>query len=112
MNDRNYPIKCIVAGWVFVLVGIYLGYKIDPAMFARFGSIMVLFGVAAEYALLKSEMSVLYERLRGSASPQFGGGGIPDLSPTNWSQKQSMLAHVTVVIGTFVWGFGDLYFYI
>lgn len=93
--------------WLMGGVGLILGIVWDPMWFARFGSLVVLFSVMSEYALIHQELDILYRRLdRISAEDD-----IPDLSPSKWHRKKVWLSHLTVVVGTLIWGFGDLLFF-
>lgn len=86
------------------LLGLVLGLVLEPLWFARFGSLVVLFALMSEYVLLHSELNSLYARLEGVDQ----GDDIPDLSPSKWHRKKVMLSHFTIVLGTLIWGFGDL----
>ncbi|WP_096087824.1 hypothetical protein [Agaribacterium haliotis] len=107
MNER-FPIQCLIASWVFGVIGLLLGIYIASDLFARFGSIVVLLAVMSEYALLKSELMRLYQSLRGQGAAVCGNTGIPNLEPSRWHQKQALISHITIIVGTFIWGFGDL----
>jgi len=109
MNRQNFPIQCLVISWVLLAIGFGLGTKIDPMFFSRFGSIVVLLGIMSEYSLIKIELATLYKTLKGQGAAVAGNRGISDLTPDNWHQKQALLAHITIVTGTLVWGFGDLF---
>ncbi|MBO1924087.1 hypothetical protein [Thiomicrorhabdus sp. 6S3-12] len=94
----------LLLAWVFGIIGMLLGVFLEPMWFARFGSLVVLFAVMSEYALLHGEFDVLYRKL----DKLDVGEDIPDLSPSKWQRKKVWAAHLTVVVGTLVWGFGDL----
>ncbi len=94
----------LLIAWLAGLVGVALGILLEPLWFARFGSLVVLFAVMSEYVLLHSELNRLYIQLEGVDH----GDDIPDLSPSKWHRKKVMLSHVTIVLGTLIWGFGDL----
>ncbi len=92
--------------WVLGLLGLVLGLFVSPNLFARFGSLIVLFALIGEFALLKGELSLLYLRLSDN------GDGVVhsrDFTPSRWHNKKSFLVHVTIVAGTIIWGFGDLF---
>jgi hypothetical protein len=65
------------------------------------GSVVVLFGIMCEFSMLKIELSLLYGKLEKRPESQ-------NLSPSLWHQNKSYMAHIMVVVGTLVWGFGDL----
>ncbi|MBD3755713.1 MAG: hypothetical protein IE937_08735 [Gammaproteobacteria bacterium] len=94
----------LVLAWVMGLVGLALGVLVEPALFARFGSMVVLFGAMSEYALLHGELNLLYQRLHKVEADD----DMPDLMPSKWHLKKVRFSHLTVIIGTFIWGFGDL----
>lgn len=94
----------LIIAWASGLTGLLLGLSIDPIWFARFGSIIVLFGAMSEYSLLHNELDVLYRRL----DKLDVGEDIPDLSPSKWHKKKVLWSHFTVITGTLIWGFGDL----
>lgn len=108
MADSNFPIKMILTAWAFGIVGFLCGYNFDPNLFSRFGSVIVLLAIVAEYSLFKSELDGLYRRLEGQGAAVCGNAGIQNLKPTSWHKRQSLFAHITIVVGTFIWGFGDL----
>jgi len=93
----------LIFAWVAGLLGLILGLVFDPIWFARFGSIVVLFGVMAEYSLLHGELNLLYARLEKIHEDE-----TPDLTPSKWHQKKVLVSHATVILGTLIWGFGDL----
>lgn len=109
MNPR-FPISCLIISWLIGLSGYVLGAYSNPEYFGRVGSLVVLFGVISEYALLKAELGRLYNLLKGQGAATYGNLGIPDLTPSPWQQKQALMSHITIVVGTVIWGFGDLWF--
>jgi len=92
-------------GWVLGLIGLGLGLFFDPLWFARFGSLVVLMGVISEYSLLHGELARLYKRLDQIDADD----DIPDLSPSKWHRQKLHMTHITVILGTLIWGFGDLW---
>ena len=94
----------LLLAWLAGLVGLILGVVLDPLWFARFGSLVVLFSLMSEYSLLHGELNILYARLSKIDSDD----DIPDLSPSKWHNKKVWLSHLTIIIGTLIWGFGDL----
>ncbi|WP_373020200.1 hypothetical protein [Thiomicrorhabdus sp.] len=94
----------LVLAWLMGLIGFVFGLVFDPIWFARFGSVVVLFAVMSEYALLHGELNILYQRLEKVQAED----DMPDLTPSKWHRKKVWLSHLTVVLGTLIWGFGDL----
>lgn len=107
MRNPKFPFQCLLFSWLLAIVGFVLGVLCAPEWFGRFGSLIVLFAVMSEYSLLQFELSNLYRALHGQGAAVFGNPGIPDLTPSKWHQRQAMLSHITIVIGTLIWGFGD-----
>ncbi|MBN2865428.1 MAG: hypothetical protein JXK16_05415 [Thiotrichales bacterium] len=94
----------LLLAWAAGLLGLVLGLVFDPTWFARFGSLVVLFSVMSEYSLLHGELHILYQRLEKVMAED----DMPDLTPSKWHLKKVWISHVTIVIGTLIWGFGDL----
>ena len=100
MNRRRFPLLYLVASWVFGVIGLALGILVEPSIFGRMGSIIVLFALMSEYTLLKQELNMLHTRLENNSARQY-------LTPSLWHQKKALVTHVTIVVGTLIWGFGD-----
>jgi hypothetical protein len=94
----------LLLAWLMAVVGLLLGWILEPLWFARFGSLVVLFGVMSEYSLLHGEMDQLYRRLDAVR----WNDDVPDMSPSKWQRKKVWVSHFTVIVGTLIWGFGDL----
>jgi hypothetical protein len=107
-KHNTFPFQSILIGWMVAFYGYYLAVNANEFLwFARFGSLTVLFGVIAEFALLQKQFTELYTGLTGQGLAECGSHGITDLSPAKWHSFQSICAHLTVVTGTIIWGFGD-----
>ena len=94
----------LVLSWIVGVIGLFLGISFDPLWFARFGSLMVLLTAMSEYSLMHSELNILYEQLENHKTIK----EIDDITPSRWHQKKVRLTHITLVLGTLIWGFGDL----
>lgn len=94
----------LLLAWLTALLGFVFGLVWQPMWFARFGSLVVLLAIMTEYILLHAELNRLYAGLAKVDSDT----DIPDLSPSKWHNKKVWVAHFTVVLGTLIWGFGDL----
>ena len=113
MRDKTFSLKnprvptyCLLVAWIMGVVGLVLGLFISPIMFARFGSLIVLFALIGEFALLKGELTRLYDRLSDDSDGLIHS---KDFTPSRWHHKKGFLLHVTIVAGTVIWGFGDLF---
>ena len=104
VNPRTASI-CLLLSWAMGVVGFLLGLTLGPGWFGRFGSLVVLFAVIGEFALLRGELTRLYDRLSNSDD---GLVHSKDYQPSRWHNKKSLLLHLTIVSGTVIWGFGDL----
>ena len=101
MNTRRLPLLYLMAAWLCAVIGLALGVFIEPSLFSRIGSIVVLFALMGEFTLLRQELDTLYEHLHDNSGEQYQ-------SPSLWHQKKALISHATVVIGTLIWGFGDM----
>jgi hypothetical protein len=109
MSDPRAAIVFLFLSWCTGIYGLTLGLQVTPELFSRMGSIIVLLAVASEYTLLKCELTRLYGKLQGCGGSQDGGMGITKLVPSFWHRTQANLSHITIIIGTLIWGFGDLW---
>lgn len=94
----------LLTSWIAGGLGLILGLTLEPIWFARFGSLIVLFAVMSEYTLLHNELRIIYDNLENNNSIS----KITDITPSRWHQKKMWLTHLTVILGTLIWGFGDL----
>lgn len=72
--------------------------------FARSGSIMVLFAVIVEYKLNNKTLKSINKKVSASVTYK------TPISLLNNTQHKyvSIIAHIFVVLGTLIWGYGDL----
>lgn len=101
---KNKALLFLLLAWLMMSVGLLLGCLLESLWFARFGSLVVLFSVMSEYSLLQVELRTLYGRLDQINAED----DIPDLSPSKWHRKKFRMTHITLILGTLIWGFGDL----
>jgi|ACQI01.1.fsa_nt_gi hypothetical protein len=99
-SASTFLLLAIISAIIGLLLEIITGFN----WFSRFGSLVVLFALMAEYVLVHAELTRLYKNLDNIKAFQ----SIPDLSPSKWHQKKVWFAHFTVIFGTLIWGFGDL----
>ena len=100
MKIQRWPLVLILIAWFAGALGLVLGLLLGPHWFSRFGALVVLFAAAAEYQLLQLEFDALYSRLASENAAH--------LSPSVWQQRKKWLAHITLIVGILIWGFGDL----
>lgn len=106
-STYRYPFICLVgalsAGVAFFILSLCLK---DSMWFARGGSIVCLFAVAAEYGLLQVQQQALNDRVAGLGG--WDGPVLKDLDVPPPYQRLKIAAHILGISGTFIWGFGDL----
>ena len=72
-------------------------------MFQRSGSILVLIGVIVEFLLLQFSKKEIYKDISSPMNQK------ERVMPLKFRLMQSM-AHIYVVLGTFIWGYADLWY--
>ncbi len=100
------PIVCLVFAWGIVLVSFAIEFETGGNWLARSGSLMVLFSVIAGYILLGDRDKYHSETLKrhwGERTVDFS-----KIHPSPLHRKLESVSHLTVVIGTVIWGYGDL----
>ena len=105
LSNPKIPSGCLLLAWLVGILGFLLGLVIAPTWFSRFGSLVVLLALIGEFALLRGELTRLYDRLGNSDD---GLVHSQDYQPSRWHNKKVLLLHLTIVSGTVIWGFGDL----
>ena len=109
MKEFSFPFSMLILSGVFFVVGLVWGVNENVTIFSRFGSLVVLCGVASEYALIQAEFSKLYAALKGEGAAAAGNVGIPDLTPTKKHKMLALISHIVIITGTLIWGFGDCF---
>jgi hypothetical protein len=97
----------IAAGWLFTLFSYYLSEKTGTDWFSRSGSVMALIGAAVTFRQVNFYESGLAAALKEglvSVSREIELG----LEPPTPYRVLSYLGYLTGVIGTGIWGYGDL----
>jgi len=97
----------IVAAWLFALISYYLSRTTGADWFARSGSIMGLAGAAVAFRLAN-----FYQRGLATALKE-GLVSVPrgielGLEPPTSYVLLSYFGYLTGIIGTGIWGYGDL----
>ena len=105
-KNSNYPVHCLVFAWVGIVVSYVVAINYGAQWFSRTGSMLVLFSVMAEYALLTGRHDLLIEKIMKRSGIM---AGIGNVSPTKKHQNQEKFAHISAILGTFIWGFGDCF---
>lgn len=101
----KYPITCLLLSALCVVAFLILGLSNSHEWFSRGGALVTLFGIAAEYSLIQIQTKYLSSNFRGVGA--LSGGKIDSFSvPTPYPLIQ-ISAHLMVILGTLIWGFGD-----
>ena len=97
----------IAAGWLFTLFSYYLSQKTGTDWFSRSGSVMGLIGAAVTFRHVNFYQRALATALKEglvSVSREIELG----LDPPTPYRVLSYLGYLTGIIGTGIWGYGDL----
>lgn len=110
MNQKTsyLPVVFLTTSWICVLISLYLEAIWGQALFSRSGSLMVLFAIMAEYNLLKVRNGYHRDQLKTYAAKK--QVNFDHIHPSINHQYQETAAHITVVVGTIIWGYGDIFF--
>lgn len=97
----------LAAGWLFALLSFYLSRTTGADWFARSGSVMALVGAAVTFRLAN-----FYQRALAGALKE-GLVSVPReielrLQPPKSYTVLSYLGYLTGIVGTGIWGYGDL----
>jgi hypothetical protein len=97
----------LAAGWLFALLSFYLSRTTGADWFARSGSVMALVGAAVTFRLAN-----FYQRALARALKE-GLVSVPReielrLQPPKSYMALSYLGYLTGIVGTGIWGYGDL----
>jgi hypothetical protein len=97
----------IAAAWLFTLFSYYLSEKTGTDWFTRSGSVMGLIGAAVTFRQVNFYQSALATALKE------GLVSVPreielSLEPPTPHRVLSYLGYLTGIIGTGIWGYGDL----
>lgn len=97
----------LVGSWLFAAFSYYLSREIGTDCFARSGSLMCLAGAAATFRSVNA-----YQHALGTAFKEQLASLRAEieltLEPTRSYQVLSYLSYATGIVGTAIWGYGDL----
>jgi hypothetical protein len=97
----------IAAAWLFAVFSYYLSRKTGSDWFSRSGSVMALVGAAVTFRLANFQQHALATAL------EEGLVSVPreielTLKPPTSYTVLSYLGYLTGIVGTGIWGYGDL----
>jgi hypothetical protein len=108
MNSKTLNLLIITFSIVFLIGSLIISIvKNDPMLFSRSGSVIVLLGATMEYTRI----------IRADKKNEYVPGTPVSLGKTrqlfNISKEDNcyrLISNVMIVLGTIVWGYGDLIF--
>jgi hypothetical protein len=108
MKKDFKPILILIAAWIVVLGSWYFQTRLDSSLFSRSGSMMVLITVVAKQLLLKDRNEYHHWQLKRIASNN--KVNLDKIHPTKRHRNLELLANFNILVGTLIWGYGDLLF--
>ena len=105
LKNLNAAIALIVA-WLFVLVSLFLQSRYGNELFSRSGSMMVVITVVAKQLLLKGKNQFRISQLK--AIDKGNKAELDRVHPTKTHQYLEIFANINILLGTLIWGYGDL----
>lgn len=110
MIKYNNVVIMLIFAWCIFIGGGFMEHYVSQGLFSRFASATVICALVSEYWLLKNEMHNLYSSLKGQGAAEAGNTGIKNIKPIKIHNYLQVTAHITIITGTFMWGFGDCIF--
>lgn len=98
----------LIVVWVVSILTIFtdiLGYTTSFELFGRSGSVLTLCAVILEFKISTKGQKNITHKSNGPIS--LGAVGNAVLLTDNEKRAQ-YFAHISVILGTLIWGFGDL----
>ena len=107
-STEGLKIKALAlfAAWVFTGLSLLMNVDSSQNLFARSGSMLVLVAIIISYQLMSSRNAYHNAQL-----VQYKDGIQVDFSkqhPSTFHHQLEKYAQITAVIGTVIWGYGDL----
>ena len=99
----------IAAAWLFAAFSYYLSRKTGTDWFTRSGSVMALTGAAVTFRLINFYRRGLAAALKEGLVSVARGIEL-GLEPPRSYHVLSYLGYLTGIVGTVIWGYGDLLF--
>ena len=97
----------IAAAWLFAAFSYYLSRKTGSDWFSRSGSVMALAGAAVTFRLVNFYQHGLAAAIKEGLLSMARGIEL-GLEPPKSYQVLSYLGYLTGIVGTGIWGYGDL----
>jgi len=107
--ELDFTFSALITAWFAAGYFFYLDTLLDSNWFSRSGSLIVLFAVMSEYLLLKDQNEHIYRLItKGRWSAENNLQPTGKLAPNKSHLIKDKATHVSVVLGTLIWGYGDL----
>jgi len=101
------PMACLVVAWAVIIVSSWAEIEFGGNWLARSGSLMVLLSVIANYTLLQDRDAYHSQKLRqheeGDPTVDFS-----KIHPSRDHRYLETISQLSIVVGTVIWGYGDL----
>ena len=107
LKNLYFPGCFLALAWTSIAISFYLEIHYGGNWFMRSGSLMVLFSVVAEFFLLDGRDEYLNQKLNENKVMN-QKNGLNNIHPSQIHKYLEMISHITVVIGTVIWGYSDL----
>ena len=109
MLKIDFTTQCLATAWLVSAFSLYYGSINGFHWFARSGSLMVLFSIMAEYVLITEKQNYIYTFVtKGQMQTEQSLRPKGNFNPSKAHSIKEKFTHISVVIGTFIWGYGDL----
>ncbi|PHQ60930.1 MAG: hypothetical protein COC03_00870 [Robiginitomaculum sp.] len=106
-NGLTLKAFVLIGAWGFTILSLFLNIDASNNLFARSGSMLVLVAIIISYQLMASRNAYHNNQLAMSKD-----GNPVDFSkqhPSTFHHQLEKAAQITAVIGTVIWGYGDLF---
>jgi len=108
ISDRKLKLQSIalLGAWGFSVLSLLYDLKTNGDLFSRSGSMLVLVAIIISYQLMTTRNAYHNKQL-----DKYRKGNDVDFRqqhPTIYHQRLETFAQFTAVIGTIIWGYGDL----
>ena len=106
VNGLRTKVFALMSAWGFTILSFFLNINSSNNLFARSGSMLVLVAIIISYQLMASRNDFHNAQLA-----QYKDGNQVDFSrqhPSTFHHQLEKAAQITAVIGTVIWGYGDL----
>jgi len=107
LNKRSgFDLLLITTAYIIAAASLCVSFmRSEPHWFLRSGSIMVLLSAIVEYQNFKIQQKINEKATEGSGAL---AGGVGIIAQPKSRQLLLNFTHFTLVLGTLIWGYGDL----